>query len=243
MSRASSQYISTRTYNSAFYSYDVNNGLRLNSNATVSNCPPGRILKETGRKLYPGIHPTVKTIMTGVYDAETHISGFIDSNAGIFALYNVNRAPELTDGADFNPRGQSNSEGVSHKGQSVYTLGDVVAGGQFYTINTEDISSPDEVVNVDFSQTSNYTMTITQDTELNALIVPPNKGTIVYLSVNGNGLAKLDFNLNFGGVIKRVIPILNIKVIVNLFSDGITMYPVSSSGGEPVNIPYQTITF
>jgi len=243
MSRASSQYISTRPFNNAFYSYDVNNGLKLSSNVTASNCPPGRILKETGRKLYPGIHPTVKTIMTGVYDAETLLSGFIDSNAGIFALYNVHRAPELTDGFDFNPRGQSNSEGVSHKGQSVYTLGDVVAGGQFYAINTQNLTSLSAIINADFSQTSNYTMIISEDTELNAIVVPPNKGTTVYLSVSGNGVAKLTLNLNFTGTIKKVIPLLNEKIVLNFYSDGTTMFPLSDSGGAPLTSTYEIITF
>jgi len=244
MARAATQYISTRTFNNAFYSYDVNSGLTLNTSSTSDNCPPGRILKETGRKLYPGIHPSIKTIMTGVYDAVTLISGFIDSNAGIFALYNAHRAPELTDGLDFNPRGTSQQEGVAHKGQSVYTLGDVVAGGQFYPINTQDISDSTPIINADFSQTSNYTITITQDTELNALVVPPNKGTMIYLSVSGNGVAKLTLNINFDGVIQEVVPYAGSKIVISMFSDGTILYPLSqSTPGVPQTSIYEIVVF
>ena len=244
MARASTQYISTRPFNNAFYSYDVNSGLSIHSNVTINNCPPGRILKETGRKLYPGIHPSIKTIMTGVYDANTLITGFIDANAGIFALYNTHRAPELTDGLDFNPRGATQVEGVAHKGQSVYTLGDVVAGGQFYPINTQNIESSSSIINVDFSQTSNYTLTLTQDTEINALVVPPNKGTVIYILISGDGVSKLTFNINFVGDLNAIIPTSTTNILVNLYSDGSKLYVIShSSSGVPVAPIYEIVTF
>jgi hypothetical protein len=245
MARASTQYISTRTFNNAFYSYDVYSGLTLNDNADSDNCPPGRILKETGRKLYPGIHPTIKTIMTGVYDSVTLINGFIDANAGVFALYNTHRAPELTDGLDFNPRGEAKQEGVAHKGQSVYTLGDVVAGGQFYSIKTKDLTnSTSAVINADFSDTSYYTITINQDTELNALVVPPNKGTALYLTVYGDGLSKLTLSYNFTGDIKEFIPILGSTITIGFLSTGITMEILQqSSKGSTVYPIYQIVRF
>lgn len=245
MARASTQYISTRTFNNAFYSYDVQSGLTLNDSVDSESCPPGRILKETGRKLYPGIHPTIKTIMTGVYDSVTFMNGFIDANAGVFALYNTHRAPELTDGLDFNPRGEAKQEGVAHKGQSVYTLGDVVAGGQFYPIKTKDLTdNQSTLINADFSDTSYYTITINQDTELNALVVPPNKGTAVYLTVYGDGQSKLTLNYNFTGDIKELIPLLGSTITIGFLSTGIAMETLQqSSKGSAINQIYQVIQF
>jgi len=245
MARASTQYISTRTFNNVFYSYDIHSGLTLNDDLNSDNCPPGRILKETGRKLYPGIHPTIKTIMTGVYDSVSFINGFIDANAGVFALYNAHRAPELIDGLDFNPRGEPKQDGVAHKGQSVYTLGDVVAGGQFYPIKTKDLTNNQSTfINADFSDTSYFTITINQDTELNALVVPPNKGTAVYLTVYGDGQSKLTLNQNFNGDIKEVVPLLGSTITIGFLSTGIAMETLhQSSEGSRINRVYQVITF
>lgn len=243
--RPATQYMSTRTFNDGFFAFDEKTGLHPVLGAGPSQCPAGRILRETGRKLYPGIHASVKTIMTGVYDSVTNLNGFIDSNSAIFTLYAVKHAPEQPDGLDYNPRGSTQS-GVSHKGQSVYTLGDVVAGGQFYPIKTQDLGS-EAFINGDFSSTSYYTIELTQNTELNALIVPPNKGTVIYIAIKGNGTAILTFGINFQGSVSQIQPEANAEITIGFISNGTALASISQSGQgiaptPPVPI-YQIVIF
>jgi hypothetical protein len=60
--------------------------------------------------------------MVGVIDVVTGISGFIDPNDSLFAIYNVDKS------VDF-PNDGSNPLNVAHRGPSVYTAGNVTAGG------------------------------------------------------------------------------------------------------------------
>ena len=63
------------------------------------NCPAGRILRENGRKLYPGgAYPSVTTYLVGVYDSKSLLSGFIDPNAPQFALYNTDKPNTVPNG-------------------------------------------------------------------------------------------------------------------------------------------------
>jgi hypothetical protein len=106
--------------------------------------PGGRILRVNGRKLFPGANPcstitvssggtsgtssssTVSQLysqMVGVIDIVTGLSGFIDPNDSMFAIYNVDKAIDY-------PNDGSNPAHVAHKGPSIYTGGNVsVAGG------------------------------------------------------------------------------------------------------------------
>ena len=103
--------------------------------ATAANCPANRVLRETGKKLYPSgmvnandttygsPNPGVKTYMVGVYDPNTFLTGFIDPNAKIFAIYN-------SDKPDYVARGLNPNGGFTEldTGAPVYTLGSVTAG-------------------------------------------------------------------------------------------------------------------
>jgi len=243
INRPATQYLSTRTFNDAFFSYDDNQGLQPVLGANGPQCPAGRILKENGRKLFPGINPTVKTIMVGVIDSVTRLSGFIDPNCAIFTLFATKSAPEHEAGLDYNPRGLP-QQGVQHKGQSVYTLGDVVAGGQFYPINSIDLGS-DPYINADFSQTTYHTIEITQDTLLNASVVPPNKGTVIYLAIKGDGVAKLNFGNNFAQNLPFIVPDSNQKITIEFISDGNRLETLSqTSAGVIISNPiYQVVSF
>ena len=125
-------YISTSAFNGVIYSYttQVNpaNGytaegkltaittLPSGAAVTATNCPAGRILREVGRKLYPGANPglavgdtysgaVVGTTVTnhmwvGVFDSVTGLRGFIDPNASTFAVYSTDRNPAFVDAAE-----------------------------------------------------------------------------------------------------------------------------------------------
>jgi len=234
--------MSTSNFNKAFFSYDDKLGLQPVLGAGQSQCPPGRILRENGRKLYPGVNTNIKTIMTGVYDSVTLLSGFIDVNSGIFTLYAIKHAPEQPDGLDYNPRGIPSAEGVEHRGQSVFTHGDVVAGGQFYATKTIDLGNA-AFINGDFSATSYYSITLTQNTQLNALIVPPHNGTVIYLFVTGNGSSTLTLNINFNGSTKTVTPKVNEKIPLVFISDTKSLFSIGNSSPGVVPLNYQVIKF
>jgi hypothetical protein len=131
--RSKLQYIATQVFNSAFWSYTLaydpvsrtNVGtLAVVPTANAANCPAGRILRFNGKKLYPGgAYPGITTMLVGVYDPQSQLSGFIDPNSPLFAVFNSDKPVEVVDGSDL-------SGGVPHLGPSVYTAGNIVAAGQ-----------------------------------------------------------------------------------------------------------------
>jgi len=140
--RPKKEYISTAPFNYAFYGYTLTpatlaspittGSLALLSGLDMTNCPAGRILREVGRKLYPGVDPGLQSgdanyvsgynhIWTKVYDAITGFSGYIDTNATIFAPYANNPVEFVDDG--------ETDGSHSRLGAPVYTGGDVIAVG------------------------------------------------------------------------------------------------------------------
>ena len=98
---AGRSYLTTSSFNTAIYSYITtvntmpyitNSLLSSLSAATVLNCPKGRVLRETGRKLYPGINPGVSSMMVSVYDDATMLNGFIDPNSALYTVFNGDKA-------------------------------------------------------------------------------------------------------------------------------------------------------
>jgi len=137
-------YISTAAWRTFFFAYTYTgpspaNGFvgagslalvtKANGNVTdINDCPVGRILRTNGKKLYPdaaGLDLTAypdRTPLVGVFDYHSGLSGFIDPNATVFALYNVDKPVDSLDGT-------AASGANNHKGMSVYTGGNVTAAG------------------------------------------------------------------------------------------------------------------
>ena len=165
--RSKLSYISTGAFNSVIYQYTaqlnpttLKNEGRLTAITTspagtaltATNCPAGRILRELGMKLYPGVHPglavgdtfsgaVVGTTATNkywvkVFDAQTGVRGYIDPNAPTFALYNSDKSLEVIDA-------QENAGGVPARlGQPVNTAGNVTLGGQLALTGTTKAITP-----------------------------------------------------------------------------------------------------
>ena len=126
-------YLSTEAFNTAIYSYStalVNNvyvgTLSVLSTATTGNCPSGRILHETGKKLFPGANPGINDYMVSVYDPISMLTGFINPNEPFFSLMNTDRANFLLDG----PNGAGTGLSAPARANALYTRGDVLAGGR-----------------------------------------------------------------------------------------------------------------
>jgi len=149
--RSKRSYIATAAFNGSIYQYttqlnttNFKNEGKLTAITTLpsgtavssSNCPVGRILREVGRKLYPGNNPglqvgetyngaVVGTTATNhywvlVYDNETGLRGYIDPNATIFAVYNSDKSLEFTDALE-----NAGGTPLSRLGSPVYTAGNI----------------------------------------------------------------------------------------------------------------------
>ena len=147
LNSARRSYITTAAFHADIFAYTTSfnpatftttgtlTSLSTLGTATAANCPANRVLRETGKKLYPSgmvnandttygsPTPGVRTYMVGVYDPNTFLTGFIDPNAKIFAIYN-------SDKPDYVARGLNPNGGFTEldTGAPVYTLGSVTAG-------------------------------------------------------------------------------------------------------------------
>jgi hypothetical protein len=126
-------YLSTQPFNTVFFTYSTS----LNdityvgtfgsvTGATALTCPAGRILHETGKKLFPGANPGVNDYMVSVYDPVSMLTGFINPNNPLFSLMNTDRANFLLDG----PNGTGTGISAPARANALYTRGDVLAGGR-----------------------------------------------------------------------------------------------------------------
>jgi len=99
-------YVVTELTTSEMFSYTVKK-VNFDTVGTLTRMsvtlPAGRILRETGRKLAPGINNGVPTYMVSVYDNQQMITGFIDPNAPVFAVYNNDRPNFLVNNVDPGP--------------------------------------------------------------------------------------------------------------------------------------------
>jgi len=95
-------------------------------------CPQGRVLRENGKKLYPGgAYPGVYTYMVGVYDPVSLLSGYIDPNSQAFTPVNTDKPVTMYEAV---PGTLGTSPSMSDpdpndQGPPVYTHGDLLADG------------------------------------------------------------------------------------------------------------------
>ena len=126
-------YISTQAFNTDIFSYSTAlvNGtyvgtLAVLAAATAANCPQGRILHETGKKLFPGANNGVNDYLVSVYDPLSMLTGFINPNDTVFSLMNTDRANFFLDG----PNGTGTGLSAPARANALYTRGDILAGGR-----------------------------------------------------------------------------------------------------------------
>lgn len=136
------QYITTSAFNNDFFNYTVTlNGalvrvgaLTAVTGATAANCPANRILRENGRRLYKDAHPNINTLMVGVYDSVSGLSGVIDPNSPRFAMYNGDKSVFLDNGID-------PVTGLVDQGPPIYTRGSMTAGAGLLVNTGSDITA------------------------------------------------------------------------------------------------------
>jgi len=126
-------YITTSAYHNDIYKYTTSRStttyvvsgtltsLATLGTGTAANCPANRILRENGRRLNKDANPGLSTLLVGVYDSVSGLSGFIDPNSPRFAVYNGDKSVFQDNGVD--PNG-----GLVDQGPPIYTRGTVTAG-------------------------------------------------------------------------------------------------------------------
>lgn len=138
------QYIATESFVNDFFTYTTStdaNGLTTGaftqvSGATAATCPAGRVLRDNGKRLYPGANPNVNYAMIGVFDPQTFLSGFINPNSPIFAMFNSDKpyfTDNLGDGRNAGFDSNLSSTGLVNEGLAVLTQGNVISGKQVYS--------------------------------------------------------------------------------------------------------------
>jgi len=138
------QYIATESFVNDFFTYTTStdaNGLTTGaftqvSGATAETCPAGRVLRDNGKRLYPGANPNVNYAMIGVFDPQTFLSGFINPNSPIFAMFNSDKpyfTDNLGDGRNSGFDSNLSSTGLVNEGLAVLTNGNVISGKQVYS--------------------------------------------------------------------------------------------------------------
>jgi len=132
------QYISALPFDDSFFNYytttqndfTVIGHLDPVDGANSTTCPAGRVLRENGRKMFPGgAYPGVTTYMVGVYDPQSMLNGFIDPNSPAFASYSTDKPNFWPDGVD--PTGE-----YTDLGAPVNTYGKVTVDISGSTGNT-----------------------------------------------------------------------------------------------------------
>ena len=134
-------YIATENFKNAFFSYRREVLARVTEDETL--CPAGRILRESGRRLFPGSSPGINQYYVGVYDPITFLKGFIDPNGGIFAEYNTNKPNYLDD--NYSDDGKIDDD-TPDAGDPVYTKGNVTAIA--YNRNGSDNTNTIQLVDI-----------------------------------------------------------------------------------------------
>ena len=176
------QYVSAVPFHNDLFSYTITTDQQTYvktgtlyapiTGANATTCPAGRILRESGKKLYPGVHIGVSTYMVGVIDSITFLQGYIDPNSPVFAVSNNQIPVFYANGVDPGPGG------MADKGQPVYTNGVVVSKGQMRNVGVAGER-------------------IAIDGTLANIAIDVSQGSFVFISGNGNNTLTAS-NFNFG---------------------------------------------
>jgi len=253
-------FIATAPYTSYFWTYSYTQPSPSNSfvgvgaftrvqkltggDVTDVECPRGRILRANGRKIYPDSSavPTSfaggdRSPLIGVIDYTTGLSGFIDPNQTVFALYSVDKA---IDGASEESSLTVNHN--NHKGMSVYTGGNVTAAGSVSagTSVTAGTYVSGNVVTISLFQSGLNGAAYTSGTSADVFI-NQSLGNVFYLDLTGTAgiTSQINVYCAVGGASGAVVPIspfpagANVTLIVKAKAAGTTQ-PILTVGNSAV---------
>jgi hypothetical protein len=207
-------------------------------NLVLGDCPAGRILRETGRRLYPGQNPglnvgdkyngavvgtnATQTMWVMVYDVMTGISAFINPNDTVFSVYSADKPLEL-----INPLEGS----ASVLGAPVISGGVVTAVGQIRSTGQVNLTPliVANAVTLDPTVSQLFTVTNTGNLTISASSTPV--GALIRIIVIFTTGSTVTFS-GFIAASSRSIPsgTASGTYALTFVSDGSNFYEVSRSG-------------
>jgi hypothetical protein len=126
-------YFTTSNYDQNFYTlqssvnpstYQTTYSLVINSKASPTNCGSNAILRETGKKIYPGQYPGVNSYYVSVFDDTSHLTGFINPNNPLFLPLNTDKPSDV-----YSSNGVSDDADQGNYGPPVNTKGTIRPAG------------------------------------------------------------------------------------------------------------------
>ena len=252
--RSKRSYISTQAFNTSVYSYVTSLNpttfkqegklvLLTTTPAGVAlsatTCPAGHILREVGRKLYPGVNPGLlandtyqgavnqttdvnNKVWVRVFDAITGLVGYIDSNSSVFSIYSTDKVNDIVDVRE--------TDGLSLINR------DIVTGGQLRSssITTNSTATGGTLtINPQLGQVFRFTATMASAVTLAATAgsAAAAPGAIVYvIFTNGGGQTIVGDQTTVLGAASATMT--NAKTYsVTLVSNGVTFVQTSAVQG------------
>jgi hypothetical protein len=251
-------YITTTTFHNDIFAYTTSfsyttltttgtlTSLATVGTATAANCKAGTVLRENGKKLYPpgmvtansttfngAPNPGITTYMVGVYDPNTFLSGFIDPNSKLFAVYN-------SDKPEYVPRGiNANGNAEIDQGAPVYTIGSIT--GNSVTATTTVTAGTGVVATAGQVRAATVTAltTITGTGAQTAQNLDATLGSVFTLTASPSGAASITLDVPTAAVvagarIELLITATTLNALTITFGTNIvsnsTYAPVASAG-------------
>jgi hypothetical protein len=150
-------YIAVLPYNNDFFKYTTattNQGVATGTLTSVTSDTTstvvGTILRENGKKLYPGADIGISTYMVGVYDVRRGLNGYIDPNSYAFTIANTDKPYDTYETIPGTLGINPNSGAVypNDRGEPVYTNGNVICGG--FVSSVGSVVTNGNVINLGF---------------------------------------------------------------------------------------------
>lgn len=230
-------YVAAAAFNGDVYTYRVTQSTitfqttgALAANvvgATDTTCPAGTILRENGKKLYPGAHNGVRTLMVGVFwntsktdtTVSNMLSGFIDPNSPKFAVFNADR-PNYMNVVPVDPTG-----GLADQGPPVVTNGAIVSRVVSVGVLTGAGATLDLSTGRIFKFTLPATAVSTVVSVSPSTLLP---GVVINLIITG-GTGTLSFSSTFKTSASISISGTN-TITMTFVSDGTNLWETSRTG-------------
>lgn len=136
-------YLSVAPFHNYLYEYtrsDESSGSLTIAAVTATDCPAGRILRETGRKLFSKTTSTEGIQYVSVYDSVSGIHGFIHPNSPCFSICSERKDT---------PKGTPSSPGKSNAGDAIAGTIQLYNGSATVISNSVQASS---VIMVSYNQ-------------------------------------------------------------------------------------------
>jgi hypothetical protein len=238
-------YVASAAFNADVYKYTLTQNpttfqttgaLTANvTGATALTCPAGTILRENGKKLYPGAHNGVTTLMVGVFwnttktDTTTSnmLSGFIDPNSPKFAVFSADR-PNYMNVLPVDPTG-----GLADQGAPVVTNG--MISSRVVPLGVLTVAG----TTLDLSTGRIFTLTLPATAVAAPVAVSPTTllpGVVVNLLITGGtGTLTLsgNFRTNNAGIMSnsgRTLTLASGVITMSFVSDGSNLWELSRTG-------------